>query len=375
MRLFHLEEQASEVDFDVIFFLATMALLVLGTVMIFSSSYFVSKEIYGNGITMTKKHIIHAILGILAMVGIMSTDYRRLGSGLIIMAGLVGSVIALVLCFVPHIGHAGGHSRRWIGYGFFMFQASEIAKMALIVFAAHFLSRKSKQIQDFKTGILPLMIIVGLMCGLILIEPDFGTAAVLGLWSLIILFIAGMKWKHLGIMLGAGVPLGIAAMLWEPYRRARLTAFLNPWNDMLGIGYQIIQSMVSFAKGGFAGVGLGEGTQKLFYLPAPHTDFILSVAGEELGFIGITLIAVLFGIWIWRGFTIAQATNDSFGFYLVVSSVCLIGLQAILNMGVALSLLPTKGIALPFFSYGGSPLITTMCICGLILSVSKRARL
>jgi cell division protein FtsW len=309
------------------------------------------------------------------MVGIMSLDYRRLSSGLIIMAGLVGSVIALVLCFVPNIGHAGGHSRRWIGYGFFIFQASEIAKMSLILFAAHFLSRKAKNIQDFKTGIIPLLAIVAVMCGLILIEPDFGTAAVLGIWSLIILFIAGMRWKHLGMMLGLTIPLGTIAMLWEPYRRARLLAFINPWNDMLGIGYQIIQSMVSFAKGGFAGVGLGEGTQKLFYLPAPHTDFILSVAGEELGFIGITLIAVLFGIWIWRGFTIAQATNDSFGFYLVISSVCLIGLQAILNMGVALSLLPTKGIALPFFSYGGSPLITTMCISGLVLSVSKRARL
>ena len=374
MRLFHTEEQAREIDFDVIFFLATMALLVLGTVMIFSSSYFVSKELYHNGIAMTKKHIIHAIIGIIVMIGMMITDYRKFCSGPLVLLGLLGSAVALVLCFVPHIGHAGGHSRRWVGFGFFIFQASEIAKLALILFAAQFLSRKSKHIHDFSTGLVPLLGIVGLMCGLIFIEPDFGTAAAIGIWSLLILFIAGMRWKHLGILLGVGIPLAALAMYLEPYRRARLTAFMNPWNDMLGIGYQIIQSMVGFAKGGFFGAGLGEGSQKLFYLPAPHTDFILSVVGEELGFLGVAVIAALFGIWIWRGFTIAQGTNDSFGFYLVVASVCLIGLQAILNMGVALSVFPTTGIALPFFSYGGSPLITTMCICGLVLSVSRRAR-
>ena len=220
-----------------------------------------------------------------------------------------------------------------------------------------------------------MLAVVAVMCLLIFIEPDFGTAAAIGIWSVMLLFMAGMRWKHLLILMGIGIPVGLIAMFWESYRRARLTIFLDPWKDMLGCGYQIVQSMVAFATGGFFGSGLGSGTQKLFYLPAPHTDFILSVIGEELGFVGVFLVAVLFGIWIWRGFTIAQATNDSFGFHLVIASVCLIGLQACLNMGVALSLLPTKGIPLPFFSYGGSPLLSTMCICGLILSVSRRARL
>jgi len=352
-----------------------MALLVMGTVMIFSSSYFVSKELYGNGISMTKKHVIHVIIGIGVMIGVMCTDYRRFCSRPLILLGLLGSVVALILCFVPGIGHASGGSRRWVGFGFFTFQASELAKLSLILFAAQFLSRKSKQIHDLSTGIIPLLAIVAILCGLIFIEPDFGTAAALGIWSLLILFIGGMRWKHLGILLGAGIPLGTIAMLLEPYRKARLTAFINPWNDMLGIGYQIIQSMVGFAKGGIFGTGLGEGSQKLFYLPAPHTDFILSVVGEELGFFGVILIASLFGVWIWRGFSIALGTNDSFGFYLVIASVCLIGLQAIFNMGVALSVFPTTGIALPFFSYGGSPLISTMCISGFILSVSRRSRL
>lgn len=375
MRPFHTEEHEREIDFDVIFFLATMALLVLGTVMIFSSSYFVSKELYGNGIAMTRKHIFHVILGTAAMIGFMCTDYRKLCSRPLVFIGLIGSVIGLVLCFVPGIGHAGGHSRRWIGIGAFTFQASEVAKLALILFVANFLSKKSKNIREFSTGIVPVLTIVALMCLLIFIEPDFGTAAAIGIWSILILFMAGMRWKHLLWILGVAIPLGTLAMILEPYRKARLTAFLNPWNDMLGIGYQIIQSMVGFAKGGFLGSGLGAGSQKLFYLPAPHTDFILSVVGEELGFLGVALVAGLFGVWIWRGFSIALATNDSFGFYLVVGSVCLIGLQAALNMGVALSVFPTTGIALPFFSYGGSPLISTMCICGLVLSISRRARL
>jgi cell division protein FtsW len=375
MRLWHFKEHEREIDFDVIFFLATMALLILGTVMIFSSSYFISKELYGNGNAMTKKHLIHVALGTFVMLGIMSYDYRRLSSGKTILFTLMGSAIALVLCFIPIIGHAGGHSRRWIGFSPFIFQASELAKIALILFIADFLSRKSRNIGDFVKGPLPVLAIVALMCLLIFMEPDFGTAAAIGIWSVMLLFMAGMRWKHLLILMGIGIPIGLIAMSWESYRRTRLTIFLDPWKDMLGCGYQIVQSMVAFATGGFFGSGLGSGTQKLFYLPAPHTDFILSVIGEELGFIGVFLVAALFGIWIWRGFTIAQATNDSFGFHLVIASVCLIGLQACLNMGVALSLLPTKGIPLPFFSYGGSPLLSTMCICGLILSVSRRARL
>lgn len=375
MRPRHLAEYARDIDFDVVFFLATMALLVLGTVMIFSSSYFVSKELYGNGITMTRKHLFHVILGTLAMLGIMAVDYRKLCNRRLIALALAGSALALVLCFVPVIGHSGGHSRRWVGLGPAVFQASEFAKMALVLFVASYLSRKARSMDDFVRGPLPVLVIVAAMCLLIFIEPDFGTAAAIGIWAVMMLFTAGMRIKHLAIMAGVLVPFVIAAMVLEPYRFARLKAFADPWGDMLGIGYQIIQSMVGFANGGFLGSGLGEGTQKLFFLPAPHTDFILAVVGEELGFVGVLLVAGIFGVWIWRGFTIALATNDSFGYHLVIASVCLIGLQAVLNMGVALSVLPTTGIALPFFSYGGSPLLSTMCICGVILSVSRRARL
>ena len=176
MRPWNFEEQVREIDFDVVFFLATMALLVMGTVMVFSSSYFVSKELYGNGIVLTKKHLIHVVVGTLTMVGIMAWDYRKLGTGNIILFTLLGSALALILCFVPHIGHAGGHSRRWIGYGPLTIQASELAKVALILFIAKFLSRKSRNIGDFARGPLPVLVIVAFICMLIFIEPDFGTA-------------------------------------------------------------------------------------------------------------------------------------------------------------------------------------------------------
>jgi cell division protein FtsW len=208
----------------------------------------------------------------------------------------------------------------------------------------------------------------------VFLEPDFGTALIIGMWSVAILFMAGMRLKHLGLFFLAALPVVALLMILAPYRRARLLAFMNPWEDMHGIGYQIVQSMVAFANGGFAGSGLGEGTQKLFFLPAPHTDFIFSVLAEELGFLGVAFVVVLFGIWIWRGITIALATNDSFGFYLAVSAVSIVAIQAIVNMSVSMSLFPTTGVTLPFFSYGGSSLLTVLVTSGIILSVSRGAR-
>ncbi len=368
-------EIVPDMEFDLLFLMTTLTLLAIGTIMVFSASYFVSKEMCGSSSALMKKHLIHLAIGTVLMFGIMRMDYRRFNSRPFIFLVLAGAIIALIMCFVPGIGISGGHAKRWIKIATLSFQSSEIVKVALIFYLASYLAKKSKRIEDFSYGVLPALVIVGLCAGLIFIEPDFGTAATIGVWATIVLFIAGMRWKHLVCLFLAGLPVGTLMMILEPYRRARLLAFINPWEDMQGIGYQIIQSMVAFANGGFIGSGLGESTQKLFFLPAPHTDFVLSVLAEELGFAGMSVVIVLFGAWIWRGLSIALATNDSFGFFLVVASICLIGLQAIINMGVAMSVFPTTGIALPFFSYGGSTLVTTMSISGIILSVSRRARL
>ncbi len=364
-----------EMDFDMVFLMATLMLLVMGTVMIFSSSYFISKEMYNDSFAMIGRHLFHLMVGIVAMGCLIRVDYRRFNTRFFVLFALGAGIIACILCFVPGIGVMGGHARRWIRVPFLTVQASEIMKIALIFYLSYSLCKKTKNIHDYRYGVLPILAVVGVSALLILIEPDFGTAATIGIWSFFILFIAGMRIKHLILTLLIILPIGVLTMLLEPYRKARLLAFMNPWEDMYGIGYQTVQSMVALASGGVFGSGLGEGTQKLFFLPAPHTDFILSVLGEELGFIGVLFIVALFGFWIWRGYTIAMATNDGFGFLLVVSAVSLIGLQAIVNMGVAMSVFPTTGIALPFFSYGGSSLVTAMVASGIVLSVSRRARL
>ncbi len=369
------DNEERELDFDIIFLLATLMLMVVGTVMIYSSSYFVSKEMFGNGIAMTKKHMIHLVIGTGLMFGIMSLDYTRFKSKPLMALLLLGGFVSLVLVFVPGIGVTGGHAKRWVRIAFISFQSSELMKVILILFMANYLAKRERNIEDFRYGILPMLMVIVSAALLIFLEPDFGTAATIGMWSIIVLFIAGMRWKHLLLMNAVAIPAAAAMMIMAPYRRARLTAFIDPWEDKYGIGYQIIQSMLAFAKGGLFGSGLGEGSQKLFFLPAPHTDFILSATGEELGLIGVLMIMALFGVWIWRGFKIAHATNDDFGFYLATAAVTLVGLQAILNMGVAMSALPTTGLALPFFSYGGSTLVTTLMISGLILSVSRKARL
>jgi cell division protein FtsW len=361
------------IDFDMVFLLTTLMLLVLGTIMIFSSSYFISKENSGSSLAMTIKHIAHLGLGVVVMGIIIRTDYRKFNNRKFVMPLLAFGILCCALCFIPGIGVMGGHARRWVRLGITL-QASEVAKISLVFYLAYYLSKKNRRIEDFAYGVMPLLAIVCLSSGLVFLEPDFGTALIIGMWAMFILFIAGMQLKHLAGLFGVGVPLVIILMILEPYRRARLTAFMHPWEDMQGISYQIVQSMVAFANGGFTGSGLGEGTQKLFFLPAPHTDFIFSVLAEELGFMGVAFVLVLFGIWIWRGITIALATNDSFGFYLSISAISIVAIQAIVNMSVSMSLFPTTGVTLPFFSYGGSSLMTVFITSGLVLSVSRGAR-
>jgi cell division protein FtsW len=367
-------DKKPELSFDVPFMLATLALMVAGTVMVYSASFFLSKEMYGNGSAIILKRLFHLAVGCTVMIAAMFIDYRKVFTRPVIYILLIAGLVSLVMCFIPGVGIMAGHARRWVNLVIIKYQASELMKIAMLVYMSYFLSAKSKNIEVFSVGVFPVLFICSIAAGLILIEPDFGTAGILFVWTVMVLFVAGMRIKHLLVLGAVTLPLGILFMYLEPYRRARLTAFIDPWQDMQGNGYQIIQSMLAFSKGGFFGAGLGEGAQKLFFLPAPHTDFIMAVLGEETGFLGVAVIVALFGIWVWRGLKIAKATNDLFGFFLVVSSVILVGLQAIINIGVAMSLFPTTGIPLPFFSYGGTTLVSTMLACGIILSVSRGAR-
>jgi len=373
MRKRHYEEK--ELDYDLVFLVVTLLLIAIGTIMVYSSSFCISREISNSGMYFMKRHVVHLIFGLTILFVFMMLDYRIFNSKILVYLALLGGFIALCMCFLPGIGISGGNARRWVNVFGVTIQSSEIMKIVLILFLSHFMAKKSKSIDKFSISILPVLIVTCSSALLIFIEPDFGTAAVLIMWVMVILFVAGMRWKHMLFLFLVSLPAVSFMLLSAPYRRNRLTAFMDPWSHMQDVGYQIVQSLLAFAKGGALGVGLGEGTQKLFFLPAPHTDFVFSVIGEELGFLGVLLVIILFCIWLWRAFSIALATKDAFGFYLVIGSCSLIGLQAVINTGMTVSLFPTTGMALPFFSYGGSAMLMVSMASGIILSVSRRARL
>lgn len=276
------------------------------------------------------------------------------------------------MVYFPGIGRTAGGASRWVRFGFFSFQPSEIAKFALILYIAESLTRKqTKDIETFVRGVLPPLIIMFVMFLLILNEPDFSTSIIILGISFIMLFIGGTRVIQLYALIVAAIPLGILILSREEYRKSRLLSFLNPWKDPLDSGFHIIQSLLALGSGGIFGIGLAESKQKYFYLPDQHTDFIFSIIGEELGFIGTVVIIVLFIILLWRGFRIALDTSDPFGTLLAAGITSMIVFQSIINIGVVTKMVPTTGITLPFISYGGTSLIINMFCVGILLNISR----
>jgi cell division protein FtsW len=287
---------------------------------------------------------------------------------------LVISFILLVMLFFPGMGRSVGGACRWLRIAGFSLQPSELAKLSLAIYIAYSMSKKGTNMSSFSQGLLPHLFIVGAFMFLILLQPDFGTTVIIGCWLVIILFVGGLNLLHLLSMALISLP----AMLWliwrADYRINRLWAFMHPWDDPQGLGYHIIHSFLAFGSGGILGVGLGNSKQKLLYLPEPHTDFILSIIAEELGLLGIIAIIVLFGVLILRGIKIALEAPDLYSSYLAMGISTMIGLQVIINMGVVMGLLPTKGLTLPLLSYGGSSLVVNLLSVGILLSISARRK-
>ena len=265
-----------------------------------------------------------------------------------------------------------GIAKRWLRTPWFTFQPSEVGKLALVIFVAYSLAKKGDRIKEFFLGFLPIIAISGIMIVLVALEPDMGTAILLGMLTMVLLFIGGTKFSYLLAAPVLAVPGLYFFITHFQYSHRRIIAFLHPWEDVQGMGFQIIQSFVALGSGGLWGVGLGDGRQKLFFLPAAHTDFILAILGEELGFLGIMGVIILFALLIWRGTKIAFRAEDPFGTYLAMGITTMIGLQAIINIGVVLGQLPTKGLTLPFISYGGTSLVVNLIGAGILLSISAR---
>jgi cell division protein FtsW len=355
--------------FDKYILIVIGILLITGILMVYSASNAFSREQFSDSLHYLKKQLLYCCLGLALMLCAMMVDYRIYQRITWIM--LAVSFILLILVFVPGIGIKIGGSTRWIKIGKFTFQPVELAKLTLIIYMARFLSQKDEYIESFKRGVLPFLIIISIYLGLLCAQPDFGSAILIILLAFLMLFIGGARIYHLVALGSVAVVFMIIGVLLAPYRIQRILTFLDPWKDQEGSGYHIIQSLYAFGLGEYLGTGLGGSVQKLHYLPTPHTDSIFAVIGEELGIVGASIVVILFMIVVWRGIHISLATEDRFGNLLAVGISCLIGIQAIINIGVATDSLPSKGITLPFISFGGSSLLLSLISIGVLLNISK----
>ncbi|MFQ5586887.1 MAG: putative lipid II flippase FtsW [Thermodesulfobacteriota bacterium] len=355
---------------DKIMILTTLLLVVAGIIMVYSSSYIVAMERYDNEYLFLRKHLFFTAVGLVSFIGGMYIPYRvyrRVTYPLLIL-----SLILLSLVFINGVGFEVGGARRWVSLGPVNFQPSEVAKLAVVIFLAYSLEAKQKSIKSFSPGFLPHIVIPALPVLLILVEPDFGTAMVLAAVAFIMMFTGGVRLAYLMTLVMLALPFLYYMVMNAGYRVKRMLAFLDPWKDPDGAGFQMVQSFLALGSGGIFGAGLGEGRQKLFFLPEAHTDFILSILGEELGFIGVVVVICLFILFLLCGIKIALKAPDLFGTYLAVGLTSLVILQAVINMGVVMGLLPPKGLPLPFISYGGTSLVVNMTVAGILLNIYKR---
>ena len=349
--------------------MVTMALVCVGIVMIYSSSCVNAMENFKDSLYYLKRHMLFLAMGLGACAAVMMFDYRQIQP--YARRILLISIVLLILVLIPHIGKESYGARRWFKLWVFHFQPSELAKLAIIIYTADFLARKQEIIKSFWKGFVPPLVLMGLVCVLTVKQPDLGTTVEIAVVVLGMMFIAGARLRYMaGIALG-GIMAVVYLIIKEPYRMARITAFLDPWEDKRGIGFQLTQSQMALGSGGIFGVGLGHSQQKLFYLPAAHTDFILSIIGEELGLLGILAVIVLCVMFIWIGTRIIRQTHNAFGYFMAVGIVMMLGLQAMVNFGVSIGAFPTKGLPLPFISYGGSALIFHLVAVGLLLNIAK----
>jgi cell division protein FtsW len=308
-------------------------------------------------------------LGVGACIAMLKLGYRRLAW--LAYPALLCAIALLIAVLIPGIGSTAGGARRWIRLPGFSLQPAELAKLALVVYLAYSLAKKRDKVKVFSVGFLPHCLIAGVLMLLALREPDFGTAVTMGLILFALLFAAGTRLSYIVGSLLAALPVVYHLVASNPYRMNRILAFIDPWAHRHDVGYQISESLMSVGSGGLTGLGLGDGRQKLFFLPEAHTDFIFSIIGEELGLLGVALVVALYALLVWRGFRAAFNASEPFGAYLALGLTTLLGVQATVNMAVAMGMLPTKGLTLPFVSYGGSSLVVCLAATGLLLSIGQ----
>lgn len=356
------------VDFPIL--LTTVILVAFGIVMVFSASFYYSADRWGDGLYFFKRQCLWAVIGFAGLFAASRIDYTKLQKYSRIF--LIVSIVLLILVLL--IGEARNYAKRWLGIGNFTIQPAEIAKFAMIFFIADTIARDKGRIRKFFKGMLPVLLVAGLVFGLILMQPNLSTAGSIVILTLVMLFVGGANLGHLSLLVGAGAAAAVALTFSADYRLNRLTAFMDPWADPMESGWQLIQSLYSLGSGGFFGLGLARSRQKYLYLPYPETDFIFAIIGEELGFIGATFLILLYLVLIWRGIRVALSVPDLFGSLLAAGIISMIAIQVVINIAVVTASMPPTGLPLPFISYGGSSLAIFLTSIGVLLNISRHCK-
>lgn len=355
--------------YDYVLLFLTLVLICMGLLMIYSASAVVAGDRFTSDFYYLKRQLAFLVVGLLAMGVCQRMNYHFLQK--MVYPILLGALFFIALSYVPGFKSVASGAARWVKIGFIRFQPSEIAKLAVVIFMAYSLSKKGDRVQSFGVGVLPHLMVGGVVILAVLGQKDLGGALVIAALMGVMMFVSGARVLHLASMMLLVMPFLYYQVASVGYRRKRILAFLDPWSDRYGSGFQIIQSLVSFHEGGIWGKGLGAGQQKLFYLPEAHTDFIGAVIGEELGLVGVIFVVCLFVGFCARGFQVAWNAPDLFGRYLALGITSFVAVQAIGNLGVVMGVFPSKGMVLPFISYGGSSLVVLMSAVGILLNISK----
>ena len=357
---------------DMVLLFLSLALIGIGLVMLYSSSSIMAQERFGDSMYFVKRQIVFALLGLAVLIvskNLPYVFYRRL---VYVILGV--TLLSLIFVLLPHVGHRVGGARRWLRFGPISIQPAEFAKLALIIYISYSAAKKKERLRELSVGYIPHLVVSAVFIGLVMMQPDLGTAITFAVLTFLLLFVAGVRLRYLLATGLALAPLLALAIAQKGYRWERFLAFLNPWRDPSDTSFQLLHSLLALGSGGPLGVGLGSGQQKLFYLPEPHTDFILAVIGEETGFLGVSIVLLLYALLIYKGVKIALRAPERFGTYLAFGLTLAVGLQAFINCAVVMGLLPTKGLPLPFISYGGSSLLANLLAMGILLNISTYPR-
>jgi cell division protein FtsW len=359
-------------SYDLVLLFLTLALIGIGLVMLYSSSSIMAQERFGDSMYFVKRQIVFALVGLAVLIvskNLPYVLYRRL---VYVILGV--TLLGLIIVLLPQVGHRVGGARRWLRFGPISIQPAEFAKLALIIYISYSAAKKKERLRELSVGYAPHLLVSAVFIGLVVMQPDLGTAITFAVLTFLLLFVAGVRLRYLLATGLAVTPLLALAIAQKGYRWERLLAFLNPWRDPSDTSFQLLHSLLALGSGGPLGVGLGSGQQKLFYLPEPHTDFILAVIGEETGILGVSIVLLLYALLIYQGVKIALRAPDRFGTYLASGLTLAVGLQAFINSAVVMGLLPTKGLPLPFISYGGSSLLTNLLAMGILMNISSYAK-